>query len=107
MAATSTLLLALLKSGDEVVCSAASYGGTFHLLEDFLPKFGIARRFVSIDELREIQNASDRSHGPQHRFSNGWIRRDGDVNREHDHERAEHLRKPIHRATSITPDKFG
>ena len=52
MAASSTLLLALLKSGDEVVCSAASYGGTFHLLEDFLPKFGIAHRFVSIDELR-------------------------------------------------------
>lgn len=52
MAATSTLLLALLKSGDEIVCSAASYGGTFHLLEDFLPKFGIAHRFVSIDELR-------------------------------------------------------
>jgi cystathionine beta-lyase/cystathionine gamma-synthase len=53
MAATSTLLLALLKSGDEVVCSAAIYGGTFHLLDDFLPKFGIARRFVSLDELRE------------------------------------------------------
>lgn len=52
MAATSTLLLALLQSGDEVVCSAASYGGTFHLLEDFLPKFGIAHRFVGIDELR-------------------------------------------------------
>jgi cystathionine beta-lyase/cystathionine gamma-synthase len=52
MAATSTLLLALLKSGDEVVCSAASYGGTFHLLEDFLPKFGIAHRFVTLDELR-------------------------------------------------------
>ena len=35
------MLLALLKSGDEVVCGAAIYGGTFHLLEDFLPKFGI------------------------------------------------------------------
>ena len=53
MAATSTLLLALLKSGDEVVCSAASYGGTYHLLEDFLPKFGITVRFVTVDELRE------------------------------------------------------
>ena len=51
MAASSTLLLALLKSGDEVVCSAASYGGTFHLLEDFLPKLGITTRFVSIDDL--------------------------------------------------------
>src|ERR671919_459978 len=34
MAATSTILLALLKPGDEVVCGAAIYGGTFHLLED-------------------------------------------------------------------------
>jgi cystathionine beta-lyase/cystathionine gamma-synthase len=53
MAATSTLLLALLKSGDEVVCSAASYGGTYHLLEDFLPKFGITARFVTVEDLRE------------------------------------------------------
>ena len=32
MAATATALLALLKSGDEVVCSAAIYGGTLHLI---------------------------------------------------------------------------
>ena len=53
MAASSTLLLALLGSGDEIVCSAAIYGGTFHLLEDFLPKFGIRTRFVSLDEMRD------------------------------------------------------
>jgi cystathionine beta-lyase/cystathionine gamma-synthase len=51
MAATSTLLLALLKSGDEVVCSASVYGGTFHLINDFLPKFGISARFATLDEL--------------------------------------------------------
>jgi cystathionine beta-lyase/cystathionine gamma-synthase len=51
MAAASTLLLAHLKSGDEVVCSAAVYGGTFHLLHDFLPKFGIDVRFASLVEL--------------------------------------------------------
>jgi cystathionine beta-lyase/cystathionine gamma-synthase len=53
MAATSTILLALLKAGDEVVCGAAIYGGTFHLLEDFLPKFGVVPRFASVDEMRE------------------------------------------------------
>jgi cystathionine beta-lyase/cystathionine gamma-synthase len=52
MAATSTLMLALLEAGDEVVCGSAVYGGTFHLLNDFLPKFGIVPRFVSLDELR-------------------------------------------------------
>jgi cystathionine beta-lyase/cystathionine gamma-synthase len=53
MAATSTALLGLLKAGDEVVCSAAIYGGTLHLLADLLPRFGIRARFASIEELRE------------------------------------------------------
>src|SRR5918992_2390602 len=52
MAATTNALLTLLKGGDEIVCSAAIYGGTFHLLADFLPKFDIRPRFVSLEELR-------------------------------------------------------
>jgi cystathionine beta-lyase/cystathionine gamma-synthase len=51
MAATSTALLGLLTSGDEVVCSAAIYGGTLHLLEDIFARFGVTPRFVSLDEL--------------------------------------------------------
>jgi cystathionine beta-lyase/cystathionine gamma-synthase len=51
-AATATALLALTKAGDEVVCSSAIYGGTLHLLNDLLARFGIRARFVSIDELR-------------------------------------------------------
>jgi cystathionine beta-lyase/cystathionine gamma-synthase len=53
MAATSTALLALLASGDEVVCCAAIYGGTLHLLTDLFPRYGIKARFVTIDELRQ------------------------------------------------------
>jgi cystathionine beta-lyase/cystathionine gamma-synthase len=53
MAATTNALLTLLKAGDEVICSAAIYGGTFHLLADFLPKFQIRPRFVSLEELRQ------------------------------------------------------
>jgi cystathionine beta-lyase/cystathionine gamma-synthase len=49
--ATSTILLAHLTHGDEVVCSAAIYGGTLHLLEDVLARFGVTPRFVSLDEL--------------------------------------------------------
>ena len=52
-AATTTALLALVSSGDEIVCSSAIYGGTLHLIADLLPKFGIASRFVSIEELRK------------------------------------------------------
>ena len=51
-AATTTALLGLLKSGDEIVCSAAIYGGTLHLIADLLSRFGISCRFVSIDDLR-------------------------------------------------------
>lgn len=51
MAATSTAMFTLLKSGDEVVCSAAIYGGTFHLIEDLLSRVGITHRFVSLDDL--------------------------------------------------------
>ena len=51
MAAISTAMFTLLKSGDEIVCSAAIYGGTFHIIEDLLSKLGITHRFVSLEEL--------------------------------------------------------
>src|SRR5258708_15240710 len=53
MAATSTALLALLTSGDEVVCSAAIYGGTLHLLADLFPHYGIRARFATLEDLRD------------------------------------------------------
>jgi cystathionine beta-lyase/cystathionine gamma-synthase len=49
--ATTTLLMTHAKAGDEVVCSAAIYGGTLHLLQDVLARFGIAPRFVSLEDL--------------------------------------------------------
>jgi cystathionine gamma-synthase/methionine-gamma-lyase len=49
--ATTTLVMAHAKAGDEVVCSAAIYGGTLHLLSDVLTKFGIEARFASLEEL--------------------------------------------------------
>src|SRR5258707_10733029 len=51
--ATTTILLAHLNAGDEVVCSAAIYGGTLHLLEDILARFGVAPRFVSLEQLAD------------------------------------------------------
>ena len=51
--ATTTILLAHLKAGDEVVCGAAIYGGTLHLLEDVLTKFGVTPRFVSLADFAE------------------------------------------------------
>jgi cystathionine beta-lyase/cystathionine gamma-synthase len=51
-AATTTALLGLLEAGDEIVCSAAIYGGTLHLIADLLTKFGVRSRFVPVDDLR-------------------------------------------------------
>jgi cystathionine beta-lyase/cystathionine gamma-synthase len=53
MAAIATTLMAHLKTGDEVVCSAAIYGGTLHLLDDLITKFGVESRFVSLAQLSE------------------------------------------------------
>ncbi|MGE5815368.1 MAG: trans-sulfuration enzyme family protein [Acidobacteriota bacterium] len=52
MAATATALMSLVKAGDEVVCSAAIYGGTLHLLHDLLCHFGVRTRFATLDELQ-------------------------------------------------------
>jgi len=54
--ATSTILLAHLKAGDEIVCSAAIYGGTLHLLEDVLARFGVMPRFVSLEDLTHTES---------------------------------------------------
>lgn len=53
MGAIASTLFSLLSAGDEVVCSAAIYGGTLHLLQSFLAKFGVATRFVELDQLRD------------------------------------------------------
>lgn len=52
-AATMTAFLALVGAGDEIVCSAAIYGGTLHLLTEIFAKFGVAVRFARIDEFKE------------------------------------------------------
>ena len=53
MGAISTTMLGLLSSGDEVLCSAAIYGGTFHVLQSFLPRFGITARLLDLEDLRD------------------------------------------------------
>jgi methionine-gamma-lyase len=51
MAAVSTALFGLLQANDEIVCSAAIYGGTLHVILDFFRKFGVKARFASLEEL--------------------------------------------------------
>jgi cystathionine beta-lyase/cystathionine gamma-synthase len=53
MAAVSTILWTFLRPGDELLCSAALYGGTLHLVNDVLKQFGVAVRFATLDELAD------------------------------------------------------
>ena len=61
MAATATALFGLLQAGDEVICSAAIYGGTLQVITEFLRRFGVTARFASLEELAE----PDRLIGPK------------------------------------------
>ena len=62
MAAMTSAVLSLVRAGDEVLGSAALYGGTLKLLSDVLPRFGVGSRLLSsTDLLRVDQLASDAS----------------------------------------------
>ena len=56
MAATASTLIGHLKAGDEVLCAAAIYGGTLHLLQGLLSRFGVTTRFVSAAELAALDS---------------------------------------------------
>lgn len=49
MAAISSALLAVLSTGDEVISTAQLYGGTYRLMRDLFPRFGIRVRHVEGD----------------------------------------------------------
>jgi methionine-gamma-lyase len=48
-AAISAALLSVLQAGDEVIASRQLYGGSYRLLRDIFPRFGIAVRHVESD----------------------------------------------------------
>src|SRR5271154_2739115 len=49
MAAISSALLAVLKAGDEVISTRQTYGGTYRMMRDNFPRFGIVVRYVEAD----------------------------------------------------------
>lgn len=57
MAATSTALLAILKTGDHLITHADVYGGSFGLFHEVLPRFGIEVSFVDFCDMDSIQKA--------------------------------------------------
>jgi methionine-gamma-lyase len=49
MAAISSALLSVLKSGDEVIATRALYGGSYRMMRDIFPRMGIVVRHVETD----------------------------------------------------------
>lgn len=49
MAAISSALLSLLRAGDEVIATRQLYGGSYRLMRDIFPRFGITVRHVESD----------------------------------------------------------
>jgi methionine-gamma-lyase len=50
MGAISSTLLELCSAGDEIVSSRTIYGGTYALLANLLPRFGIRTRFIDLTD---------------------------------------------------------
>lgn len=61
MAAISTTLLQLCSAGDEIVSGRTIYGGTYALLANLLPRFGIRTRFVDLSDEKAVRAAMSKS----------------------------------------------
>ncbi len=57
MAAITTLLLSLLKTGDHVIVSEVVYGGTVRLFQQVLEQLGIRASFVDTSQLDSVSQA--------------------------------------------------
>lgn len=54
MAAISTAVLSIVKSGDEIISAPSLYGGTYRFFRDILPLYNITVRYVDADSLSDI-----------------------------------------------------
>jgi len=57
MAAITCALLQICKSGDHIITSVTTYGGTYAFLKNWLPKYNIEVSFVDITNIGQVKNA--------------------------------------------------
>lgn len=57
MAAITCSLLQLCNSGDHIITSVTTYGGTYAFLKNWLPKYNIKVSFVDITNLEQVKQA--------------------------------------------------
>jgi O-acetylhomoserine (thiol)-lyase len=56
MAAISTAVMTIVRSGDEILSSSSLFGGTFSLFRDTLSNYGITTRFVDPTDIVAVKN---------------------------------------------------
>ena len=56
MAAISNTILQICSAGDEIISGRTIYGGTYALLKNFLPRFGIKVHFINILDINAIKD---------------------------------------------------
>ena len=59
MAAITTAILAVTKSGDNIISTSALYGGTYRWMRDELPKQNITVHFIDAQHLEDIAQIAD------------------------------------------------
>lgn len=57
MGAISMVVTSLCSSGDEIIAVGGLFGGSYALMSQTLPRFGITTKFFDTTEYKEIQNA--------------------------------------------------
>ncbi len=57
MAAVNGAIVSFLRAGDHIVATSDIYGGTFRLLSDVLPRFGIETTYVDMTDLDAVRAA--------------------------------------------------
>ncbi|MCD4696656.1 MAG: aminotransferase class I/II-fold pyridoxal phosphate-dependent enzyme [Bacteroidales bacterium] len=57
MGAISNAIMQICNSGDHIISSMTTYGGTYALLSNYLPKFDINTTFVNISNLETVEKA--------------------------------------------------
>lgn len=55
MAAITATLMANLKAGDTLVASRPVYGGTYHLITELLPRYGVKTLFLEAEQLYDLK----------------------------------------------------
>lgn len=57
MGAIAMILTAFLQSGDRVLCAGGFFGGTYAMMKETMPRFGIEAEFCDVDDFEKMEKS--------------------------------------------------